>query len=357
MCRKTVVFFAILIYHLSVFGQQLTPNPTSPSANLGTSLEALQVSNDLYNGKMNVSIPIYSYEFEGMLFPISLSYSGGNGIKPDELPGLVGYGWNLQLGGGYIHRTVRGKPDEARDFKTTIGTATCGFTAVTKKTELLSDFSYLSNLSKLNNSNWTTSQYVASVNSSSNASFTVPSGCRDLTYCNVNPIYDLVPDEFSFSMGNVSGKFYLSSNNEWVFSSSDGQKYKVELTTGEQLIRTITGNSITYNYRSPNIIKRITLTSPGGMKYYFGNTNPSASENELLWDHSRSSTQAYSPPTPPDDPSNTYLDLAPHTWHLSKIENTKTGSIIMLNYKQQGLHYYKSSNIWGNGAESSTFLI
>src|SRR5262249_29816772 len=148
---------------------------------------------------VNVGIPIYNYEFEGLSFPISLSYSGGNGVKPDEVPGWVGSGWNLQAGGA-IHRTVRGKPDEALDFQTNIYNyyAYPDNLHPKKETNLsATDYSYFSNVNKLNVSNWSTQTYA---NTLFPSQVNTPQGPFDMgsystTVYNHHPTYDLAPDE------------------------------------------------------------------------------------------------------------------------------------------------------------------
>ena len=46
----------------------------------------------------------------GHKIPISMTYHG-SGVRPDQHPGWVGLGWNLNAG-GCISRIVNGLPDE-----------------------------------------------------------------------------------------------------------------------------------------------------------------------------------------------------------------------------------------------------
>ena len=46
---------------------------------------------DLFNGKANITIPIYDIQLGDMVFPIKLSYNTG-GIKQNEISSSVGLG-------------------------------------------------------------------------------------------------------------------------------------------------------------------------------------------------------------------------------------------------------------------------
>eukprot|EP01037_Dinobryon_pediforme_P007924 gene7924-7993_t len=61
-------------------------------------------------GAGNVFIPVYTVSSGNVSVPISLSYSG-NGIKPKDVEGTAGMGWQLNAG-GQVSRVVRGLPDD-----------------------------------------------------------------------------------------------------------------------------------------------------------------------------------------------------------------------------------------------------
>jgi YD repeat-containing protein len=63
----------------------------------------------LYNGLVNINIPIYEIEIKGYSLPISINYHA-SGIKVDEISTPVGLGWVLNAG-GVITRSVKGRPD------------------------------------------------------------------------------------------------------------------------------------------------------------------------------------------------------------------------------------------------------
>lgn len=322
-----------------------SPNPSAPAASTAAAMESIKMSNDLYNGKINISIPLLNYEFEGISFPVILNYTSGNGIFADQTPGWAGLGWNLSAG-GFIHRTVRGKPDETRDFETVVHKFYInGFDYYEKQTTLNStDYSYFSNFSKLQNSStWSTQANANTLQpSQSNYSYSVSDGSNGTkTFYNHHPMYDLAPDEFTFSFGSFSGKFYYDHFGGWLVESNDGHSYTVAVFTGEMYI-----NSSQW---VPKIIKYFTLTTESGIKLYFGNSNISDPYSNQYIDHSHSSSVK---PLNPQEANPIfgadYVDIVPHTWHLTKVENVKTGSVVTLNYKLSGWTFYKSLQAWGN---------
>ena len=83
--------------------------PPSPEA---VSLGAVDFSNvNLYTGKVSYSLPIYNINQNGISFPITLSYTGGGGIKIEEIASSVGLGWSI-TSTGVISRAIRGIADD-----------------------------------------------------------------------------------------------------------------------------------------------------------------------------------------------------------------------------------------------------
>ena len=62
-------------------------------------------------GSAQIDIPIYTLAGHELSIPIGLRYSGGSGIKLDEVAGVAGLGWTLEAG-GCVSRTVCDMPDE-----------------------------------------------------------------------------------------------------------------------------------------------------------------------------------------------------------------------------------------------------
>ena len=91
---------------------QTNPNiqilqPSSEAQSLG---DFAEIPVDLYTGRTNINIPLFTISYNDIEVPVSLSYHGG-GIKVDDECGAVGLGWTLNAG-GVVNRIVRGMPDE-----------------------------------------------------------------------------------------------------------------------------------------------------------------------------------------------------------------------------------------------------
>ena len=130
--RKTIVALACvlsMLLSLSLNAQEdqdpfyLFENiPQAPEASsLG---EYGDITNNPYNGKANVSIPLYAINFEGMQIPIQLSYDTG-GVRVASEASWVGLNWSLSTNFG-ISRSVNGK-DDFTEFSNSYGTGKTGF--------------------------------------------------------------------------------------------------------------------------------------------------------------------------------------------------------------------------------------
>ncbi|GAO31861.1 carbohydrate binding domain-containing protein [Geofilum rubicundum] len=65
---------------------------------------------DLARGTPNIQVPIFTFRLSDYEFPIFVGYRN-DGFRPNDLPGWVGMGWNLNAG-GVITRVINGKPDD-----------------------------------------------------------------------------------------------------------------------------------------------------------------------------------------------------------------------------------------------------
>ncbi|MBK1896673.1 hypothetical protein [Chryseobacterium paridis] len=64
---------------------------------------------DGFNGKANITIPIYEIKQDGLVIPIQLLYNTG-GVKVDQFATEVGLGWSLDAG-PVINKEIVGMPD------------------------------------------------------------------------------------------------------------------------------------------------------------------------------------------------------------------------------------------------------
>ncbi|MBV7530951.1 hypothetical protein [Chitinophaga sp. sic0106] len=69
---------------------------------------------ELSTGAPQITFPIFSFKNDaGLMAEAQLIYSGGNGLKVDELASDVGTGWDLDCGGS-ITRVVKDQPDDQK---------------------------------------------------------------------------------------------------------------------------------------------------------------------------------------------------------------------------------------------------
>lgn len=151
------------------------PKIVPPSPEVASIANVAQVSNGMFTGAANASVPLYTIKHGNIAHPIELRYST-NGLKVAEMPSSVGLGWNL-MAGGSISRVVHDEPDGESDYLTP--PADFG-------TYDLTLLNYVSNAS-LNN--------------------------KDTEF-----------DEYSISAGGLSGKFYIDATGAARFTSHSNLK-------------------------------------------------------------------------------------------------------------------------------------
>lgn len=268
--KQLYLFFSSLL----ILTMPLQAQVHSPSANLlspnASSLGLYgEVPVSLYTGIPNISIPIFTVDVGNLKIPMSLDYHA-SGVRPDQHPGWVGLGWTLRAGGS-ISRVVKGLPD---DFKNTysynlkykIENVEYGFLQEVKE----EGFYYSYNL--LNNS----------INNIISSSVVDQNG----KYMGK----DSEPDEFSFNMGDLSGKFYIGTDGE--FKVLCNRPVKVEFT-GKKIdnsrdlltgIPNFSGVNISQPGGGPEYgvtihtiryshFTEFTITDEYGNKYIFGDKN------------------------------------------------------------------------------------
>lgn len=273
-----MVFAAIHIIQAQAIkqGNSYLPTIFAQSPNAGSLGTYGDIPVSLFNGVPNININLYNLKVDNFEMPISLSYHLAN-VKPEERPGWVGLGWNLNAG-GVITRNIVGKPDEIMDPQNS-----SNHTAI----------SYYNNYGILSGSNW------KSLTMMQGYSICVPA--LDCPYPG--------PDEFSFNVNGISGSFYKNYEGEWVVSANQNIDLKItdELKSDFKLYDVgypINPNHSPRNYTIKRIIYGFTLTTDDGTQYIFGKTPQSV-------EFSASTTSGTSDPY-----SNRFVAKA---WHLTKI--------------------------------------
>ena len=92
----------------SVFAQD--PYTAYPGSDSKSLIREVQNPVDYYTGTVNIRVPLYTVEADGVTIPIILSYQA-SGIKVTDKPTSVGLGWRYSAG-GKITRIVKQRPDE-----------------------------------------------------------------------------------------------------------------------------------------------------------------------------------------------------------------------------------------------------
>jgi YD repeat-containing protein len=209
--RLSISLFIVIIFLLFNLKTHAQQFPTPNAASIGIFGQYPQSG---FTGVPSINIPVYDFSYEGISLPIQLTYNT-NLVKPYQAGSWVGLGWNL-TGGGAINRVVNGKPDDLNwndeyDWRNTHYTPTGYYY----------NHSYLSNdwtnSNTINNALW--DEYSLSIYDLFQ---------NDLA---VETIKDYSPDEFSFSVGDLSGSFYLDDQGNWKVRSKN--KVKVIVTSAD----------------------------------------------------------------------------------------------------------------------------
>ncbi len=107
-----ILVFSLAIYIVNGYAQNIPVKlpavvpPPSEAASLGRYGD---VPVTMYNGTVDISVPVYEIKTRRFNLPISISYNSA-GVKVDDIASWVGLGWSLNAG-GIITRSVRGDDD------------------------------------------------------------------------------------------------------------------------------------------------------------------------------------------------------------------------------------------------------
>ena len=322
--------------------------PSSKSWN-GTNGSNADVN--LYTGAFNHVTPLHTLTSRDLSIPISIHYSAG--VRVDDLASETGLGMQLSAGGS-IGRVMRGLPDEF-DGPYVIQLAKDGQAEVTAKGFL-----------HPNVGDYADKDYFISASLSEDdrkrvVEFSNRTG--DFISLGANPeVWDTEPDEFYFNFDRYSGKFVFDKNGE--IQIIPHQNLLITKITQSNLYpATETGNTMITSFQ---------ITDDRGIKYTFGNVNPTSQAGMTAIDVTRYSVlfrwfqlaflkDAAGTFTNSNGaqvnlfvrtPTLLVSDGVPHiginfvnnkqtftsSWHLSKIESP-TGDFIDLAYRNEEVHY------------------
>lgn len=238
-----------------------------------------------YNtGVAVLNVPIYTYQDEDFVIPISATYAS-EGYKPARQSGYLGHNWSLSFG-GVITREVRGVPDEK--------TAGMGSYAVGGSLQRPTTTNYSeSNLLALPAINNTESGYTVEVNENE-----------------VVKKYELEPDLFHFNFMGYRGSFVVDGQKQIrVFNTESAGEIKVAVL------------NILHDGTLMSMTSKIVMITGDGYKYTFGGSHASVEYNVELQSNGSGQTISYTPSG----------RGVVNSWYLSKIE-TPNGRSATLDY-------------------------
>ena len=163
----------VLLTFTIVFGSIAQPTvkdalPKSPNVSSLGKYGEIPVS--LSKGQINYSIPLYEVSYSDVKIPISLSYNN-RGLKISDIPAWVGHGWDLNVGATII-RQVNGLPDDC--FRGIFNT-------------------------QMELNNYFNNQLS-------------PQQKNDFLIRTAQGENDTQPDIYSFTIGDISGRFFFDKN-------------------------------------------------------------------------------------------------------------------------------------------------
>ena len=309
-----------------------------PSPDMVGLINQVNASVDLFTGKAQTSLPIYTLKSYDIQVPISLEYSA-NGVKVDEIGSSVGLSWNLNAGGA-ITRVMKNAPDESVRFsrfadpRPNQGIWVFGYLALKKPIDGIGDgfdinhFESLPERTKMkiaDYSNW----------------FPVTKFSNFYDDGKWNVGLDTEPDEFYFKFGSYAGKFVFNPDGK-VLCIPDN-KFKIEPTIKQ--------------FGEENKIVAFKVTTLDGYVYYFGDENLTTVEQtmrkffqtgksyyyESNGTQERRGTIDYevyksTPNFFTDNDLANGIDPYNSAWHLNKIESP-TGDVVTLTYDNMDVQY------------------
>ncbi len=301
-CR--IISLLCLFYSGIILGQtiQLPKNIQSPNASSLGKYGDIPIN--YYSGRVDVNVPLFSDEENGIPLSIDLNYDSG-GVRVNELPSWIGQNWNMNAG-GVITRTQK-------------GTAVDEYINLVPSTN--SGKGYYYNLGKLNVPNWTDTNYLTDVST------------------NETLKNDLEPDIFNFNFMGITGKFFLMSDGTWKVQSS--KNIKVIINMSDQVV--ILGKNTIfppndYEY-APKCIGKITLIDENGNQYVFGETQNSIEYGQKdFFDYKKG--------------------IVANAWYLTTVKDRLNNIIYSLEYERgdfQAFLYYNYSAKTREKSNNGTF--
>jgi YD repeat-containing protein len=272
---KFILIFSFCIYTIQTFSQVSYPDeikklsPLTPNAASLGKFGNTPVS--LYTGVPNIQIPVYTINVKGFQLPISLSYHAG-GIKVEEIASWVGLGWALNSG-GVISRNQRGQQDEI---------------TIQRYNELPSN----------------TNSYYTAVNAFLNPSAT--QGQKESITLGQSPQLNSEADIFNYSMGGLSGKFFMDMGGNC-------------FTVPANKLKFVHDSPVTYTPVDELFYGRWTVKDNEGNTYVFGEASDDVTYNNSVFEITSNQAVCSNIPSPTDPNYTGDFNHQINTWYLREI--------------------------------------
>lgn len=235
------------------------PKIVPPSPEVASIANVAQISNSMFTGSANASVPLYTIKHGNLTHPVELRYST-NGLKVTENPSSVGMGWNL-MAGGSISRVVHDEPDGESDYLTppsnfgTLDQTLLDYVNVSSQNNKDTEFDeYSISAGGLSGKFYIDGSGVARFTSHSNLKVTT--GSTPGTQSSVFVV--TATDGSKYYFGGLQGGSYMVERTTQIFANSKDTKFKT-MTTAWFLTKIVSaqGDEIHFNYTSkPGIVTK-----------------------------------------------------------------------------------------------------
>jgi hypothetical protein len=277
----------LLVFSITCFSQDTT-NTIGKVSIASPTAASLGKYGDIpvgyHTGTPNISVPIYTVKSGNLSTPISLSYHA-SGLKVQEQASWVGAGWSLNAGGA-ITRSVIGAADD-RGYSSYQG--------------------YINSCTKGHYSDYGFNSYM--VSGTDTTLYETQLAIADFNFR--SGYSDGEPDMFFFNFGDYTGKFYFNDDRTPIIVPEQDLQIQPDFQIGPGF-------------------NGFTVTTPGGIKYYFGRTGNYSSPADPV--------ESTIPSTSENGPS--YASAAASSWFLNKIISADGTDSITFEYKSEKYSYY-----------------
>lgn len=299
--KKYIIVIVLLIIALNGYSQlsndgvdyQISSRHLSPEASQFMRYGNTPTRN--FYGELDLSIPLYVYRDRDFEIPISLVYNN-DGFKPNEHEGMIGLGWNLNIGGAITRKVEGGLQDEGSDALTQ------GVLSAAKSNFYKYDIPFNEKIRQ---------GIICSRENNSNNIVNAPGNVSSHKHPSYSNYGELGPDLFNFNMPGHSGRFNFTWDGS--IQIKGNQPYKVILD----------------NYFSSDTNSKVTIISPDGYQYVFGGNSNSLETTSVLT------------PQTPFNPVKTIVS----SWFLSKIIAPNKRTIEFIYKEKESKHNIIRKNV------------